>query len=160
MFSDFVPVHKLVLQWRFFHDAGKVACEIQFLRFLKIKSVKMSEFSLMIHWNLSTNLKLSSKNVWGNVFSYVKVCLFWKSIQYSIHWDKTQVLKNFPPDKRNGTKNVVYFLSQVPVYHSFTFDLKFLYDLKRKVCLSNTVSGFSIFDCVSFLLKFIFFNSF
>ena len=111
----------------------------------------MSEFSLMIHWNLSTNLKLSSKNVWGNVFSYVKVCLFWKSIQYSIHWDKTQVLKNFPPDKWNGTKNVVCFLSQVPVYHSFTFNLKFLYDLKRKVCLSKTVSG--IFH---FWLRFVF----
>ena len=37
----------------------------------------------------STILK-TSKNV------YVKVCIFWRSIQYTIHWDKTQMLKIVP----------------------------------------------------------------
>ena len=43
---------------------------------------------------------------------------------------------------------------QGPTHHSFTFNLLFLYELKHKVHLSKT--GFSIFDSVSFLLKFIF----
>ena len=28
-------------------------------------------------------------------FWYVKVCIFWKFIQYSIQWDKSQMLKSF-----------------------------------------------------------------
>ena len=35
---------------------------------------------------------------------------------------------------------------------SFTFNLRFLNELRQKVCLSKTV-GFSIFDSVSVLLK-------
>ena len=33
------------------------------------------------------------KGVWSNVFWYVKACIFWKCVQYTIHWDKTQMLK-------------------------------------------------------------------
>ena len=43
--------------------------------------------------------KNKQKRVWSNVFWYVKVCIFWKCIQYTIHWDKTQMLKNFLPTK-------------------------------------------------------------
>ena len=78
-------------------------------------------------------------------------------IQYTIHLHKTQILKKFPSDKINGTKSVLFFLSRAPTHHSFTFNLRFLYDLKHKVRLSKTVFGFFIFDSVSFLLKFIFF---
>ena len=53
-------------------------------------------------------------------------------------------------------KNALFFLSQVPTHHSFTFNLWFLYELKHKVYLSKTCVGFSIFDFVSFLLRFIF----
>ena len=51
---------------------------------------------LRIHWRLSTILKTSNKSVWSNVFWYVDVCIFWKCIQYTIHWDKTQILKKNP----------------------------------------------------------------
>ena len=97
------------------------------------------------------DFKKSNKSIWSNVLWYVKVCIFWKSIQYTIHWDKTQMLKKFPSDKINGTKNALFFLSRAPTHHSFTFNLRFLYELKHKVRLSKT-----IFDSVSFLLKFIF----
>ena len=66
------------------------------------------------------------------------------------------MLKTFPSDKINGTKNVPFFLSRAPAHHSFTFDLRFLHELKHKVRLSKTVVGFPILDSVSFLLKFIF----
>ena len=94
---------------------------------------------LRIHWRLSTVLKTSNKSVWSNVFWYVKVCIFWKCIQYTIHWDKTQMLKKFPSDKINGTKNALFFLSRAPTHHNFTFNLRFLYELKHKVRLSKTV---------------------
>ena len=46
--------------------------------------------------------KNSQKNVESNVFWCVKVCILWKSIQYTIHWDKTQILKKYHSDKING----------------------------------------------------------
>ena len=48
------------------------------------------------------------------------------------------MLKKFPLDKINGAKNILFFLSQAPSHHSFTFNL-FLYGLKHKVRLSKTV---------------------
>ena len=109
-----------------------------------------------IHWGLSTILKTSNKRVWSNVFWYVKVCIFWMCIQYTIHWDKTHI-KKIPSDKINGTKNALFFLSWAPTYHSFTFNLRFLYELKHKVCLSITVCG--IFRLRSAFTKvYIFFN--
>ena len=41
--------------------------------------------------------------------------------------------KKFPLDKIIGTKNTLFFLSRTPTYHSFTFNLRYLYDLKHKV---------------------------
>ena len=49
------------------------------------------------------------------------------------------MLKKFPSDEINGTKNALFFLSRAPTHHSFTFNLRFLYELKYKVCLSETV---------------------
>ena len=68
---------------------------------------------------------------------YVTVYILWKCIQYTIHWDKTQILKKFPSDKINGTK----ILSRAPAYHSFTFNLRFLNELRHKVHLSKSVRG-------------------
>ena len=53
----------------------------------------------------------------------------------------SQMLKNFPSDKINGTKDALFFLSQAPTHHSFTFDSKFLYELKHKIRLSKGVWG-------------------
>ena len=51
------------------------------------------------------------------------------------------MLKKFPSDKINGTKNAIFFLSRIPPHHSSTFNLQLLYELKHKVCLSKTVCG-------------------
>ena len=79
------------------------------------------------------------------LFWYVEVCLFWKCIQYTIHWDKTKMLKKFPSDKINGTKNALFFLSRAPTHHSFTFNLRFLHELKHKVRLSKILCGIFLF---------------
>ena len=51
------------------------------------------------------------------------------------------MLKTVPSDRINGTKNTLFFLSRAPTHHNFTFDLRLLYELKYKVCLSKTVCG-------------------
>ena len=51
------------------------------------------------------------------------------------------MLKKFPSEKINSTKNTLFFLSRAPTHHSFTFNLRFLYELKRKVRLFKTVCG-------------------
>ena len=96
---------------------------------------------LRTHWRLSAILKISKKVYEVMFFWYVKVCIFWKCIWYTIHWDKTQIFKNFPSDKINGAKNALFFLLQAPTHYSFTFNLWFLYELKHKVRLSKTVCG-------------------
>ena len=50
---------------------------------------------------------------------------------------KHKSLKRFPSDKRNGTKNALFPLLRAPTHHSFTFNLRFLYELKHKVGLSE-----------------------
>ena len=108
---------------------------------------------LRIHWRSSAILKTSNKNVWSNIFRYIKVYIFWRFIQNTIYWIEIKMLKIFPSDKINVTKNTLFFLSTAPTHHSFTFNSQFLYELKHKVRLPKTVMGFSIFDSVSFLLK-------
>ena len=85
------------------------------------------------------DFKNKQKSVWSNTFWYAKACIFWKCIQYTIFWDKTQMLKKIPSDKINGTKNTLLFLSRAPPHHSFTCDLWFLHELKHKVRLSKNV---------------------
>ena len=114
---------------------------------------------LRIHWKLSTILETSNKSVWSNVFWYVKVYIFWKCIQCTILWDKTQMLKKFPSDKINGTKNALFFLLRAPNNHSFTFNLPFLYELNHKVRLSKTVCGIFHFRFRFALIKVFYFYS-
>ena len=95
---------------------------------------------LRIHWRLLTFLKISNKSVWGNVL-HVKVYIFWKFIQYIIHWDKNQMLKKCLSSKINVTKNALFFLSRAPTHHSFIFNSQFLFKLKHMVHLSKTVCG-------------------
>ena len=85
-------------------------------------------------------------------FFICKVCIFWNCIQYTlyieiiytIYWDKIQISfgrKEAPLEKINGTKNAFCFLLRAPTHHSFTFNLRFLYELKLKVRLSKNISG-------------------
>ena len=46
------------------------------------------------------------------------------------------MLKKIPLNKINGTINGLFFLSRAPTHHSFTFNLRFLYELKHEVRLS------------------------
>ena len=43
---------------------------------------------------------------------------------------KRKCLKRIPLGKENVTKNALYFFSRPPTYHSFTINLRFLYELQ------------------------------
>ena len=87
------------------------------------------------------DFKNKQKSVWSTSFWYVKACIFWKCIQYTIHWDATQILKKFPSNKINSTKNALFFLLRAPTHYSLNFNLRFLYELKHKVGLSEALYG-------------------
>ena len=40
------------------------------------------------------DFKNKQKSVWNHVLVKVKVTIFWNYTQYTIHWDKTPMLKN------------------------------------------------------------------
>ena len=71
--------------------------EIWYLLFSNFNA--FAKLVLRIHWRLSTVLQTSSKSVSSNVFWYVKACIFWNCIQYTIHWNKTQMFEKSPSDK-------------------------------------------------------------
>ena len=111
---------------------------------------------LRLHWNLSTILKTSNNSVGSNVFWYVKVCIFLKCIQYSIHWDQIQILKKFLSDKINRTKNGLFLLLQAPTHHSFTFICDSCMSWSTRFASLEQCVGFSILNSVLLSLKFIF----
>ena len=51
------------------------------------------------------------------------------------------MLKKLPSDKINVTKNALFFLSLGPNHQSFTFNMRFLYELKHMVRLSKSMCG-------------------
>ena len=51
------------------------------------------------------------------------------------------MLKTFPSEKINVTKNALFFLSRASTHHGFTFNSRFLYELKPKVRVSKNVWG-------------------
>ena len=77
--------------------------------------------------------------------------MFWKFAQYTLHWDKTQVLKKIPLDKIKATKNALFFLLQKPTHYSFTFNLWFLCELNTRFGSLKVRMGFSIFKVYKFL---------
>ena len=101
---------------------------------------------------VSTIFKTSNESAWSNVLWYVKVYIFWKFIQCTLRWDKTQMVKKIPLDKMNVTKNTLSFLSWAPSHYSFTFNSQFLYEVKHMVYLSKTVCEISHFlFCLVFI---------
>ena len=88
-------------------------------------------------------------NVKVFIFLICKIMYIY-SMRY-IHWDKKKILSN----KINVTKNAHFFLSQAPTHQSFSFNSRFLCELKQKFHLSkiHCVWDFPFLIPVSVLLK-------
>ena len=91
------------------------------------------------------NFKNKQGSVWSKVVWYVKVCIFWKCIQYTIHYDKTQVLNAFS-FFFHELQLITVLLLNYDCYMNWSISF-----VSLALCV-----GFFIFDSVSFLLKFIF----
>ena len=98
-----------------------------------IQIIYLYIMQLRIHWRLLTISKTNGKMY---VVMLFENRIFWKDFQYTIK--KTEMLKKFRSDKINSTRNTLFFLSRDPTHHSFTFNLRYLYELKHK-------SGLSVF---------------
>ena len=51
------------------------------------------------------------------------------------------MLKKFPSDQTNVTKNAFFILLRASTHHNFTFNSQFLYELKHMVHLSKNMCG-------------------
>ena len=69
------------------------------------------------------------------------------------------MLKKFPSDKIDITKNALFFLSRALIHHTFTFNSRFLYELTHKDHLSKPMCEiFNFRFRLVFIKIFIFFN--
>ena len=82
--------------------------------------------------------------------------MFLKCIYYTMHWDKTQMLKKFSLVKINGTNNALFFLSRAPTHTVLLVVCNFYMSWSTRFVSIKLCVGCSIFDFVSFWLKFIF----
>ena len=64
-------------------------------------------------------------------------------IVHSIHYASRKKHKSLkiPFGQNKRYKNDLFLLLQAPNHHSFTYNFRFLYKLKRKVFLSKSVRG-------------------
>ena len=77
---------------------------------------------------------------------------------YSTHYTlkKTQIFLSFGQNKRYKKCRLFFFCARTSAHHSFTFNLRFLYELKHKVHLSKTVCGiFHFWFCFVFIKVYI-----
>ena len=102
------------------------------------------------------DFKSKQRSVWSNVFWYVKLCIFWNCIQYTIYWNKRQKVKNIFFGQNKRYKKLLFFFRE----HKFITVLLLICDSYVSwstmfVSLELRV-GFSILDSILFLLKLIF----
>ena len=63
----------------------------------------------------------------------MKKYVYFESVFNTLYIEIEKNVKKIPSHKMNGTKNALFFLSQAPTHHSFTCNLRFLYELKHKI---------------------------
>ena len=111
---------------------------------------------LMIHWRFSTILNTRKKVYDIMFFWYVKVCILWKCDQYFVHWHKTEMLKNFLQKKQAVQKMPSFFFREIQLITVLLLICNYYISWRTKFVSLKLLVGFSIFDTMSFLLKFIF----
>ena len=111
---------------------------------------------LRIRWRLSTMLKTSNKSVWSNAFWCVKLCVLWKFIQYTIHWDKTQMLNKFLRTKRALQKVPSFFFRELQLITVLILIRDSYMRWNTRFIFLKVCAGFSTFDSISVFLKFTF----
>ena len=115
-----------------------------------------------LNWHIKDRLKAfddfknNQKGVKSNIFWYRKVCISWMYIQYTIDWGKSKTLKKVPSDKINGTKIASFFFREFQLITVLLLICNSYINWSTRFASLKLCIGFSIFHCVSFLLRFIF----
>ena len=85
---------------------------------------------------------------------HIKKCAFSESVFNTLYIEIKHKFEKISLGQNKRYKNAGFF-SLGPPHHWFTFDLRFLYELKHKVRLSKTMCGIFYFR-FRFVFKFIF----
>ena len=99
------------------------------------------------------DFKSKQNKAWSNVLWYVKVYMFWKFVQYTIHLAKAKMLKKLLPIKSTLQKMYSFYFRELQ--HITVFLLIHNSYMSWGLVSVKACAGFSIFD--SFLFEFIFF---
>ena len=91
-----------------------------------------------VRWNLSMILK-TNKKMYELMFFDIKKYVYSESVFNTCRKNTNFKKISFGQNKRY--KKFPFFLWRTPAQHSFTCNLRFLYELKHKVRLSKTVCG-------------------
>ena len=121
-------------------DWKEVYCEWHLKE--RLSKVRLLEFfSLKDTLKPFEDFKYKQKSVWCNAFCYVKKYVYSESLLNTLYVEiKNKCWKNsFGQNKQY--KKCPLFLSRAPTHHGFTFNLRFLYELKHKIRLYKTVCG-------------------
>ena len=80
------------------HGVNRKQCS---KRSIKLSNIVYKQLELSSNLGTFGDFKNKEKSVWRKVLWYVKVRIFWKIIQYSMHWDKIETLQKFSKGKIN-----------------------------------------------------------
>ena len=89
-------------------------------------------------------------------FPVLKVCIFWKCIQYTIHWDKKQMLKKLHSDKIRVQKMPSFFFRELQLITVLLLICDSYMSWSTRFVSLKLHMEFFISDSVSLLSKFIF----
>ena len=92
------------------------------------------------HWRLRAIFKKATK-VYEVMFFGKWKYVYSESVFNTFYTEINIKVEKLSSNKINGTKKCSFFLLPAPTYHSFTFNLQFLHELKHKVRFSKIVRG-------------------
>ena len=108
------------------------------------------------------DFKKKKKSVWSTVFWHVKVWIFRKYIQYTMHWVKAQILKKISLTKSTIQKIPSFFFRELQLITVLLLICDYYMSCSTRFVSLKLRVGFSIFNgngisiSISVLLKFIF----
>ena len=92
----------------------------------------------------------------SNAFDMQKY-VYYKSVFNTLYIEINHKFKKISLRQNKRYKNALFFLSRAPSHRSFTFNLRFLCELKHKIDLSKTMTGiFHFWFCFHFIKVYVF----
>ena len=71
------------------------------------------------YFKFKYTLKSFNQFFYNNIFWHVNVYIFWKFVEYTLHWDKKQISKNI-----SLGQNTLFFFRVIQLTRVYTFNLR------------------------------------